>query len=94
MVIATADLIYIVGFIVVASSLFIPWRSLLLFCGLASIHLVFGVLSMCGVLPDLPTLTNNNYLVLIHGDVDIYWFVMSVVIYFLVVVKSTWWELE
>lgn len=94
MVMATIDLIYIVGFIIVLSSLFTPWSSLLLFCGLASAHLLLGVLSFCGVLSDLPTLTDNNFLVLTHGMLDIYWFGMSFIIYVFVILRSTWWELE
>lgn len=93
MVMSTIDLIYIVGFIIVIGTLFISSGGLLIFCFAAVIHIAIGTASLCGALP-LPTLTNNNYLVLTHGSLDIYWFAMSIIIYIFILLRSTWWELE
>jgi hypothetical protein len=94
MVFTTVDFIYGIGFFIVMSSLFWPGANVLRFCALAVAHIAFGTLSICGVFPNLPTLTNNNYLVLTHGMLDILLFVMSIISYAFIVFKFDWWETE
>jgi hypothetical protein len=90
MVFATVDLIYAAGYIIVLSSLFWSRCPPLLFCGLATLHIAFGVLAICGAFPDLPTLTNNNYIIMTHGMLDIFLFGMSIIGYVVVVHFMGW----
>ncbi len=95
MVFVTVDLVYIIGMVLVVGSLFIPWQhAFLLFTWLAVAHIVAGVLYMFRILPELPTLTNNNYLLLTHGTLDVTLVVIAIVMYALILSRSVWWEIE